>query len=149
MPTAVREAVVAAIATRLTALLAGVVVERARRAAVNVDAEPLPRVVVTAGAVEPDDTQEPGNTHYTIEFEAAAYVSALSATLLEQGLSDMHARIVAALVPWYPTTVGLGQVTEGGAEFIAYPAKDSKRIAGEVVARFTILAITPTGSPYL
>ena len=66
----------------------------------------------------------------------------------EQALSLLHARSVTALAGWTPSTPGLGDVAEQGAEFRLYEAEDSARPAGEFLARFTILAVGPTGGPW-
>lgn len=65
MPTALREAALAAIADRLSVELPGIVLERARRAPVDTDKEQLPRLVLTGTDWEADETAEPGSTHYT------------------------------------------------------------------------------------
>jgi hypothetical protein len=152
MTAPVREVALAAIHARLVAqlptVLPDIVVERARRAPVHLR-EFLPRVVITGGGMEADATQEPGSTHYTIEFEVAGYVATDDDGQLEAVQSELHAAIVAALVPWQPATAGLGEVTEQGVEFGIIPAAESARRAVEVLCRFSLLAITPTGSPYL
>jgi hypothetical protein len=153
MPTPVREAALAAVHARLAAelpaLLPGAVAERARRAPVNFRSEALPRAVLTGGDIEADTTQSPGETFYTIEFEVAGYTFADADSHIELAQAELHAAIVAALVPWQPATAGLGEVTEQGAELGIVPAAESARRAAEVRCSFTILAITPTGSPYL
>ncbi|WP_372918671.1 hypothetical protein [Sandarakinorhabdus sp.] len=149
MPSSVREAAIAAIFARLTTELAGVVVERVRRSPIDVTRESLPRAVVTAGDIDADATREPMQTHYTLNFTVAAYVDAVDDLALDRALSDLHARIVAALVGWQPATLGLGEVAEGGAGFEPFPAGSSKAPAGEMLASFSILAIAPTGAPYL
>ena len=69
MPTALREAALAAVADRLNAELPGVVLERARRAAVDTDTEDLPRLVLASTDWEADETAEPGSTHYTLAYD--------------------------------------------------------------------------------
>lgn len=143
-----REAALAAIADRLTAQLPDVTVERARRAPVDTDAEPLPRLVVRGDDLEADDTQEPGRTHYRIGFGVSGFVVGATDLAAEQALSLLHARTVAALAGWTPATPGLGDIAEQGAEFRLYDAEDSARPAGEFLARFTILAVGPAGGPW-
>jgi hypothetical protein len=149
MPVPVREAAVVAVEARLRAMLPDAVVERARRAPVDPARERVPRLVLTAQGVVPDETQEPGRTHYSIEFEVAGYVRGAADLECEQLLSDLHARIVAALAGWEPGTVGLGDVAEQGAEFAAHAAETGRLPTGEVVARFAIRAETPVASPFL
>ena len=149
MPTVLREAALAAIAVQLTAQLAGVIVERARRAPVDTDAEALPRLVLRGEEWEADETQEPGRTYYRIGFSVAGYVTATTDLAAEQALSALHASVIAALAGWTPTTAGLGDVAELGGEFRLYDADESARPAGEFAARFTILAVAATGNPYI
>ncbi len=149
MPTPIREAALAAIAGRLTSELPGVVLERARRAPVDTDKEPLPRLVLTGTDWEADETAEPGSTHYTMGFVVAGYVRDTTDLGVEQGLSDLHALVVAALAGWTPTVDGLGEATEQGAEFRLYDTDESAKPAGELLARFSMLAIAPLGSPFI
>ena len=149
MPTALREAALAAIAGRLTTELPGVVLERARRAPVDTDKEPLPRLVLTGTDWEADETAEPGSTHYTLGFVVAGYVRDTTDLGVEQGLSELHASVVTALAGWTPTIDGLGEAAEQGAEFRLYDTDESAKPAGEFLARFSLLAIAPLGSPYL
>lgn len=153
MPTAVREAAIAAVHARLVAtlpgLLPGVVIERVRRAPVDIRSESLPRVMLAGAGMEIDTRQDPTTTHYTIEFEVAGYVTASTDAGLELAQADMHAAVVSALVPWQPATDGLGEVAEQAVEFAIVDSAESSRRAAEILCRFTILAITPTGSPYL
>lgn len=145
----VRDAALAAIHARLSAEFIDPV-DRGRRAPVDLAHEQLPRLVLSGGNVEANTTMEPGYTHYTIEFEVAAYVTGTSDADLEVQQSNYFADIVAALGGgWQPATTGLGEVTELGAEFNTIPAAESKARVAEVVCRFTILAITPAGAPYL
>jgi hypothetical protein len=149
MSTPIREAALAAIADRLTTELPGTVLERARRALVDIDKEPLPRLVLTGTDWEADETAEPGSTHYTMGFVVAGYIRDTTDLGVEQGLSDLHASVVAALAGWTPTVDGLGEATEQGAEFRLYDTDESAKPAGEFLARFSMLAIAPLGSPYL
>jgi len=149
MPTPIREAALAAIAGRLTSELPGIVLERARRALVDIDKEPLPRLVLTGTDWEADETAEPGSTHYTMGFVVAGYIRDTTDLGVEQGLSDLHASVVAALAGWTPTVDGLGEATEQGAEFRLYDTDESAKPAGELLARFSMLAIAPLGAPYL
>ena len=149
MPTPIREAALAAIADRLAAELPSVVLERARRAPVDTDKEPLPRLVLTGTDWEADETAEPGSTHYTMGFVVAGYVRDITDLGVEQGLSGLHASVVAAIANWTPAIDGLGEAAEQGAEFRLYDTDESAKPAGEVLARFTMFAIAPLGSPYL
>jgi hypothetical protein len=143
-----REAALAAVAERFAAQLPDVAVERARRAPVDTDAEPLPRLVIRGDDLEADDTQEPGRTHYRIGFGVSGFAWGTTHLAAEQALSLLHTRTVAALAGWTPATPGLGDVAEQGAEFRLYDAEDSARPAGEFLARFTILAVGPVGGPW-
>ncbi len=149
MSTPMREAALAAIADRLTTELPGTVLERARRALVDIDKEPLPRLVLTGTDWEADETAEPGSTHYTMGFVVAGYIRDTTDLGVEQGLSDLHASVVAALAGWTPTVDGLGEATEQGAEFRLYETDESAKPAGEFLARFSMLAIAPLGSPFI
>lgn len=149
MSTPIREAALAAIADRLTTELPGTVLERARRALVDIDKEPLPRLVLTGTDWEADEAAEPGSTHYTMGFVVAGYIRDTTDLGVEQGLSDLHASVVAALAGWTPGVDGLSEVAEQGAEFRLYDTDESAKPAGEFLARFSMLAIAPLGAPYL
>ena len=149
MPTPIREAALAAIADRLAAELPSVVLERARRAPVYTDKEPLPRLVLTGTDWEADETAEPGSTHYTMGFVVAGYIRDTTDLGVEQGLSDLHASVVAALAGWTPTVDGLSEATEQGAEFRLYDTDESSKPAGEFLTRFSMLAIAPLGVPFI
>ena len=149
MPTALREVALAAIADRLTTELPGVVLERARRAPVDTDKEPLPRLVLTGTDWEADETAEPGSTHYAMGFVVAGYVRDPTDLGVEQGLSELHASVVAALAGWTPEIDGLGEAAEQGAEFRLYDTDESAKPAGEFLARFSMLAIAPLGVPFI
>jgi len=92
----------AAVAERLTYTLPDVVTERARRAPVDIDADSLPRLVVTGGDVVADQTMEPGRTHYTITLAVAGFVAASTDLAAEQALSTLYARVVDVLDAWTP-----------------------------------------------
>jgi hypothetical protein len=149
MATPLREAALAAVAARLRAQMPDVALDRARRSAIDADRERLPRLILRGEDIEADDTQEPGRTHYRIGFAVVAVTRAGSDLDLEQALSSLHARIVAALAGWVPDIWGLGDVAEQGAEFVLYDAEDSAKPAGECVARFSMRAEAPSGSATL
>lgn len=152
MSTPVREKALQEIFDRLIEVLSiayAVTFERARRAPVDVRNELLPRLVLTGGDLSADETQSPGETFYAIEFEVAGYLAPASDEALEADQAMFHAQIVAALSGWQSGVPGLGMVTELGADFAILPASESARRVVEVVCRFTIQAITPTGSPFL
>jgi hypothetical protein len=146
--TPLREAALAAIASRLTTILTDASVERARRAPVDTDRETLPRLVVRGEDWEADTSQEPGQTHWTIGFSVSGFAGAASDLAAEQALSDLHARVVAALAAWTPDTAGLGDVVEQGAEFRLYDADESAKPAGEFIARFSLLAVAASAAPW-
>jgi hypothetical protein len=147
MSTPLREAALAAIAARLAAELPDVPTERARRSAVDPVAEGT-RLVLVGEDWAADASQQPGITHYTLGFAVAGYLAAGSDLAAEQGLSTLHARVVAALCNWTPADPGLGEPVELGAEFELYDAEDSVRPAGEFRTRFEMLALAATGQPY-
>jgi len=148
MPTPLREAALAAIASRLVASIPAAVVERARRAPVDADRELLPRLILTGTSWEADEGAEPGITHYTMGFVVTGYARAATDLALEQALSALHAATVAALAGWTPVVDGLGEAAEEGAEFQIYDAEESAKPAGEFTARFSMLCLAPLGSPY-
>jgi hypothetical protein len=148
MPTPLREAALAEVVARLAAQLPGVTVERARRATVDTDNEALPRVVVRGGDWLADNSQEPGITHWTIGVAVSGFAGGADDLAAEQALSDLHARVVAALAAWTPAIAGLGDLAEENADLRLYDADESAKPAGEFVARFSLLAIGPSASPY-
>jgi hypothetical protein len=147
--TPLREAALAAIAARLVAMLPDVAVERARRAPVDTSSEALPRLILHGEDWAADTSQEPGITHYTLGFAVTGYLAAGSDLAAEQALSALHARVVAVLCGWTLDASDLGEPVEQGAEFELYDAEDSARPAGEFRARFEMLALAPTGAPYV
>ena len=146
--TPLREAALAAVTVRLATTVAGAVVERARRAPVDTDSEALPRLIVTGTKWTADLTQEPGITHYAIGFDVIGYVSAATDVAAEQAVSALHAAVLSALASWTPDAAGLSDVEEEGAVFRAYAADESARPAGAFAARFSLLAVAPTGQPF-
>ena len=143
-----REAALAAIATRLVAELPDVTVERARRSQVDTDTEPMPRLVLTGEDTQADTSVEFGATHYTIGFWISGFVSSATDLGAEQGLSHLHARVVDALVRWTPDEDGLTDPSEGETTFTLFEADQSAKPAGMFAARFSLLAIGPTGGPW-
>jgi hypothetical protein len=105
--------------------------------------------VLTGTDWEADETAEPGSTHYSLGFAVAGYVRDTTDLGVEQGLSDLHASVVAALAGWTPGVDGLSEVAEQGAEFRLYDTDESAKPAGEFLARFSMLAIAPLGSPFI
>lgn len=148
MTLSIRETALAAIAARLTAQCPTATVERTRRAPVDIDNEPLPRLVVTAADWQADETVEPLVVHYTLSFAVQGYAKARTNILAEQAVGALHALTVAALSGWTSATDRLGDVVEEGSEFSLYDAEDSKVPAGEFTARFSMLVLAPLGSPY-
>ena len=143
-----REAALAAIAARLATLLPDVAMERSRRATVDVDTEALPRLVVRGEDWQADEGEEPGRTHYQVGLSVTGFVVGATDLEVEQGLSLLHARVVQALAGWMPAEPGLGDVSEQSADFTLYDVEESARPAGEFLARFSILAVGPTGGPW-
>ena len=148
MSLSLREAALAAVASRLTTAIPSATVERARRAPVEIDTESMPRLVVTGGDLTADETAEPGRTHYDLAFTVTGYVTAANDLAAEQALSSLHAQVVGALSGWTPTAAGIGDMRELGAEFGLYGIDDCAKPAGEFTARFGILAVAPLGGPY-
>jgi hypothetical protein len=145
MPTPIREAVLAAVATRLTAQLSGVTVLRAHRA--PLDPRKCPAVIVTGGGMDADEDMSFGETQWRIGFSVAGYIKAATDLAAEQALSDLHARVIAALQnhDLGPATI---QPNITGAEFELYSIEESAAPAGEFNASFEALAMTPAASPY-
>ena len=143
-----REAALAAVAARLAEQVPTAVVERARRAPVDTDVESLPRLILLGGAIEADETAEPGRTHYQIGFVVQGYAAGADDLAAEQALSLLHADIVVALAGWTPDAPGLGDISERGAEIGLFAVEDSATPAGSFEARFALLAIAPTGGPF-
>lgn len=137
----------AAVEARLRAMLPAVPVDRARRGEIDIATERLPRLVLQPEDVSADETQSPGYTHYTLTFAVVATLLGTTDLDLEQRLNAMHADLIAALAGWQPSTTGLGDVAQLGAEFNVYDPSTSKKPAGEVSARFSMLAVLPTGIP--
>lgn len=146
--TALREVALAAVAARLTSQLSGVAVERARRAPVDIDVETLPRLVVVGGGLTADYTVEHGSTHYTVEFSVAAWATGSTDLAAEQALSDLHARVVEAIVRWTPADTHLQDPQELQTDFEMFDIEEAARPAGAFVARFVMLAIAPDGLPW-
>jgi hypothetical protein len=48
-----------------------------------------------------------------------------------------------------PAIDGLGEAAEQGAEFRLYDTDESAKPAGEFLARFSMLAIAPLGTPFI
>lgn len=143
--TALREAVMAAAAARLTAQLAGVQVERARRA--PMDVTELPAVVVTAGDVTADENQSPTECFWTFDFTVTGYAKGSTDLACEQALSALHASVIAAL-QGYDLGPGTVQTNTAPASFDIYTTEDSDVAAGQFEARFAVLAVAPVGSPF-
>lgn len=147
--TPIPEAAIAAVTIRLMSTIPTATVERDRRAPVDVDAETLPRLVVRFDGLEADTTQEPGYTHHRLDLVVSGYAAGPSETDAAQALYALHASVVTALAGWTPDTAGLGDVSELGAEFALLDADQSEAHAGDFVARFSMLAVSATGTPYL
>lgn len=148
MPTPIRETALAAIATRLAAQIPAAAVERARRAEVDLNKESLPRLVLNAIDWTADEFSEPLVVHYTLGFAVTGYATAKTNILAEQAIGALHAQVVAALSGWTPAEAGLGEPSEGDADFGLIDAEDSAKPTGEFTARFDMLCLAPLGSPY-
>ena len=149
MITPVVEAALAAIAARLASAVPGAAVERARRSPVDLEAETLPRLVLQVDSLDADSTADPGTTHYRLGVIVVGTTSGGSDLAAQQAVISLHASVVAALAGWTAATPGLGDVVELGAEFLLHDVEQSAAPAGEFTARFEMLAIAPTSSPYL
>jgi hypothetical protein len=145
MPTPIREAILAAVATRLTAQLAGVTVLRAYRA--GLDPRLCPAVIITGTSMDADEDISFGETQWRIGFSIAGYITATTDLAADQAMSDLHARVVAALQD-YDLGPGFVQSNVGSAQFELYPAEESAKPAGEFSASFEAMAMTPAKSPY-
>ena len=150
--TPIRERLIALVAARLEEQIPDIPLERARRALVDVSE--MPRLIVRGGNLSPNDTEAFGETIYAAEVIVIGHViadpEADNADLAcEQLLSELHARVVAALGGWIPDGDDLNEVMESGiAEFLPYDLDESTEPAGEFVARFEAQSIRPTGHPY-
>lgn len=141
--TTLRESAIAAIAARLAAQVTTATVERARRAAVDVDKESLPRLILTAGDWTADEGAEPLAVHYTLAFTVTGYVRARTDLLAEQALSDLYTAAANALLGWAPAVDGVGEAAHEGAEFRLLDAEESAKPVGEFVARYSMLCLGP------
>lgn len=149
MTSPVTEAALAAITARLVAMVPSAVVERARRAPVDIESETLPRLVLHVDSLEADASAEPGATHYRIGLTVIGTAIGTGDLEAQQAVILLHASVVAALAGWTPSTGGLGDIAELGADFLLHDVDQSATPAGEFAARFELLAVAPTGSPYL
>lgn len=152
MSVPIRTAALVAIAARLTSEMTGVVVERARRVEIDLDTESLPRLMLVGTDWSADETAEPMMTHYTMGFSVDGYVGQFprgtSDAEVEDAVSMLHARVVAALAGWTPAESGLQDVAEQDADFQTFDAEDSARQAASFTARFTMLITAARGNPY-
>jgi hypothetical protein len=149
MTSPVTEVALAAVTARLIAALPSAVVERARRAPVDIESETLPRLALHIDSIEADASAEPGATHYRIGLTVVGTAIGTTDLDAQQAVISLHASVVAVLAGWTPGTAGLGDVAELGADFLLHDVDQSATPAGEFAARFELLAITATGSPYL
>ena len=85
MPTPIREAVLAAVAGRLAALLPDVPIERAQRAEPAV--ETMPCLILQGGDMIPDESQSPGECFWQVEFVVQGYAAGESDLAAEQALT--------------------------------------------------------------
>jgi hypothetical protein len=143
--TPIREAVTAAAHARLAAVLTGVTVERVRRA--PPDLSELPLVVVAAGDMTADEEQSPGETFWRIGVTVTGHAMGGTDLAAEQALSELHARVVAAM-QGHDLGAGVVDALSDGATFEMLLAEDSDTPAGAFEARFTVLAVAPSGNPY-
>lgn len=140
-----RESVLAAAAGTLAAAISDVPVERARRAPVEIG--DFPRLVLIGTSAIGDESQSPMETFWTFGFTVTGYAKAATDLAAEQALSDLHARVMAALQMAHlgPASV---MPTAGMADLSLYPADDSRTPAGQFTVSFEALAIAPTAFPY-
>lgn len=145
MPTPIREAVLAAVAARLTAQIANTSVLRAVRA--PLDARRCPALILRGGDMAADEDQSFGETLWRIGFSVTGMITAATDLAAEQALSELHARVIAALQGYDlgPATI---QPNVLNASFELYLAEDSAAPAGEFTAEFEATAMTPNASPY-
>lgn len=142
MPTAVREQILAAAATRL-ATLTGVAVERNRTAAVGA----FPALVLRDGGMTPDD-QTLGLTRYRLRFQVEGWVEAATDALLGPALSDLQARVVAALLADV-TLGGLAvDLAEGETADPEIDRGEGRRPLAAFATDFTVEFFTREGDPY-
>ena len=150
--TPIREALLAAVATRLSAAIPDVPVERARRSPPG--NEEFPRLILRGGDLGSSDAESFGETTYTVGFVVTGYAAAPGSAAnqdlaAEQALSALHARVVKALAAWQPDGTDLNEVRDtGGADFTVYDLEESDIPAGEFTAGFEAISVRPTGHPY-
>ena len=149
MTSPVTEAALVAVTARLVAMVPSAVVERARRAPVDIESEALPRLVLHIDNLDADASAEPGATHYRVGLTVVGTAIGTSDLEAQQAVISLHASVVAALAGWTPSTAGLGDVAELGADFLLHDVDQSATPVGEFAARFEMLAVAATGSPYL
>jgi hypothetical protein len=118
-----REAGLAAIAQRLTSIMPGVVLERARRAPVDVDTDTLPRLILRGEEWQADETEEPGLTHYRLAFSVTGFASAATDLAAEQALT---LSLILAAAP-APSLAGLPRAMPHRQGKIGWSASTSPR----------------------
>jgi len=145
MTTPIREYVLAAIATRLEAQLPSATIERAMRT--EPDPAEFPLLVLTGGDMVPDETMSPGECFWTIAFTVHGHARGADDLAAEQALSALHAAVVAALqgheIGGYAV-----QLDSGATTLELYDAEVMETPCGVFTAGFSVLAVTPLGSPY-
>ena len=145
MPTPIREAVLAAVASRLAAIITDVPIERAQRAEPAVEA--MPCLIIQGGDIVADEEQSPGECFWRVEFTVQGYAAGASDLACENALSLLHARVVSALQAWDPPAP-LVQFTTLDAAYDIFDVEQSAQPAGVFAARFHCQAVTPSGNPY-
>lgn len=144
MPDTIWDAAMAAVGDRLAAQITDVPIERDRRAPVA-EVE-LPCLVLTLGNTDQDLGTSVGEAFHSIEINVAGYAAGSTDSAARIALATLRARTVAALNGWQSGAVF--DVQAGAADMALFDADQSARPAGSFTQTFTVLAVTPAGSPY-
>lgn len=160
---AAREAVFAAIASRLAARLTGVAVERNRTDAV--EPADCPLVVLTDGdqSVDGADAIAVGLVRYQIRVQMAGYVTGATLAASASAANDLHARAVASAIcnstalgaAVSPIVVGIAPfqtevwIEELGTRFDRASVEESDAPFAAFVTDLSVRLDLPEGSPFL
>ena len=145
MPATIWDAVMAAVAARLRAVITDVPLDTDRRAPVA-EAE-CPRLTLTLGDVSEDLTMAPGEALHRIEVVLRGYATGTTDTACRVALNTMLARAVGALNGWQSGAIFDVQAGPD-RRVMLYDAEESARAMGEFTQGFIAQSMTPAGAPY-
>lgn len=146
----IREAAMLALLAVLQAALPAVPIERSRRSDIG-EGEALPRLVVTEGAHDADESDANGEVLYRLAVTIAGYCSADSDAALASAINAQHAAIIAALVG-VPLDLGGGLdawVTEARFEPDLATLANAAEASGGFYLDLTLDLRAPAGAPYV